>query len=507
MNISTIKIQVITLLFFSFLVVKNTYASVSSEVLTTDHYTIYYNLNNSSCAFALAGKLEDFNNNICDFLESDTLDKINIYIYDDTDKKNLPEIYDRKRDDLFVNTGRNFNLVESELYNTIFKIYLSKIKNYGKWSSAFDQSFIDAIILYPGREHQFIELIRKDIHFNMNASSINLKDIDRFSNDERRSIYTVLIDFIITNYSKKIFIQTLKDTDYYDGFFEALSEITGDSVPEIIEKFNIFLHAQNDDQAGGELDSKQLFMDSDDYTDVSFSLSDDGTVALLQKNGSSFKLVLNDGKTFKLKHSENGSIFSDIVFTGNDQIIITEIVETGSIIHTFDIMREKYLADFTFPFLYISDIKYSGEGDLIFAGRSGMASDIYSFNTNSREMTMLTESGNNFFPVKLNNRIYFISINKKNNITELNPHTGEIKALFSIDGGISHLNRDTDKSLIFSSETNGMNNIYTFELESGMLRQILKDSTSCNFPQIYGKRVYFFSYYKNSYRLFFNTAE
>jgi len=509
MKIKVIIKQILILIIAVVCLSKNSSANSGAKVLTTDNFTINYNISNSICAVALAARLESYHDKISSFLEYNSPFRINVFVSEKNNKLQLLDL----NNNIFVPTGGNFNIIEKELFSKIFMIYLHEIMRDGRGTSAIDETFINAIIQYSDTEYKYIDLLRNDLLDIKQMTSIDLENIDRLNKDEQKEVYTVLIDFIISNYGKKNLIRILKDTDYYNGFYKSLSKITGENINLISENFNVFLHKQKSDSSAKTSNKKQLLHEIDEFTDISYSVSVNDIAAVLQQNKNDFRLLLKSRQncsTIKLVHNEGGSFFADVVFLNNDTLALVENVKSGSIIHIYDIKNFKFINEISIPYLFISDINPLNDSSLIFSAMCGFRSDIYTFKINTGELGMLTESGDNYCPVVVNNKIYFISNTNKNSIVEMDTISGKLKTIFSSEQAISHLNCVNEKMLVFSKKMNGLDDIFTFDLQAGNLRQITRNNNSNLAPQISGNYFYFFSFYKYKYQLFldvYNPAE
>jgi len=339
-------------------------------------------------------------------------------------------------------------------------------------------------------------------------TAIDLKRIEKYNKYEQFAVYTAFIDFIISSYGKKIFVQSLKDLDYYNSFIESLSKISGDTVFSISDNFNAYLHDRKSDLTHG-FDKKNLFFSEiDKFTDVSYSIAENHQVAVLKRNEKLYKCILKNGvseSSMILANSEAESIFSDLVFISNDQIAFLEVLESGSIVHIYDIKTNKFMNKFFFPLLFISDINPLGDKKLIFSATSGLKSNLYTVILASGEIDILTESGSNYCPVFLNDKVYFISRGSRSSIVELNTKSLEKKILFSTDQKIYNLNhaKTVSSKLIFNLGMDGIDNIFLYDLKYGDLHQITSENNSHLYPDLSGTNIYFFSFYRGEYRLFF----
>lgn len=510
------KSQIIIIILSILFITKNSSAISTEKVLTTDHFKINYNQNNSSLAVTVALKSESCNDSITTFLELESPSRINIFISENSGQK----IY-RKVNDLYVESNGNFDLSEKALYQNIFMVYLHNIFQNRKGFKITGESFVSAIIQYPGLERGMIETQINDLVNYSQISSIDLTGIGKYSNDEQTIIYIALTDFIISSYGKNIFIQSLKDTAYYDNYFLSLSKITGIPIMTISDNFNTFLCKYKHQQSEESENNKKLFHDIDEFSDISYSISVNNSVAVLQKNINIFRLLLKSGENFNsisLEQSECESFYSDVMFFDNNRIALIEILKSGSTIHIFDIKNNKFSDKKFLPSLFISAIAPADDSNnssekhynMIFSALCGSSSDIYTFNIETGDFNVLTENGYNYFPVSLKDKIYFVSNTDKGSIIESDFKSGKIKTLFSTERKIFHLAVADENTVVFSTKINGLENIFSFDLTSGKLCQVTSDSHSNLSPRITGKKIYFLSFYRSKYRLFFdiyNPAE
>jgi len=504
-------IIILTVLFIS----GNSFAFSAVKVLTTDHFKINYDMDNRGFAVAVAVKSESYNDKISAFLETEPPVKVNIFLSGYSNSRFFRKTSDKVSNDLFFSTSGNFNIIESELYTDIFLIYLNNILQDSNGYKIIGENFINAIIQYPGLDHVFIETRINDLVNVSLISSIDLTEIGYYNRDEQVIIYTGLIDFVIKAYGKKKFIQSLKDAGYYGNFYLSLANITGDSIKAISDNFNAFLYKRKAVLPLEPGSKKQFLNDIDEFSDISYSIFKNTTVAVLQKNNCRFRLLLKIGentKIIQLDHSESESFFSGTVFINEDQIAIVEILESGSTIHIFDIRNNKFLDKKFLPSLFISsinhadDIKKSQEShyNLIFSARCGLTSDIYTFNIKNGDFNIITETGNNYYPVSSGDKVYFVSNTDKYCIIESDSVSCAMKTIFTAEMEISYLSITDENKLIFLTKINGLENIYTIDLSSGNLQQITTDSHSKLAPQVSGKNIFFLSFYKGRYRLFFD---
>lgn len=510
-----LKLHITILTFTILFITKSSFPTFSEKVLITDHFKIDYNIKISGFAASIAVKSESINDIITSFLEIENPSRITISISDNDQRNFFIKRYSNTGNKLFISSGCNYSLVEKKLYREIFELYLETLFQDSKSDRIIGKNFIDAVIEYPANDHDHIAMKINDL---VNASQINavdLKRIDEYESDDQIGIYTAFIDFIISKYGKNIFIQSLKDTAYYGDFFISLSSITGTTLKEVSDGFNTYLGKHKSAETAVNGNNRQLFHKIDDFNDISFSLISD-EAAVLQKNGNMFRMLLKTGdlvKYIRLARTDNESYFSDLVFVDNKKIALVEILQAGSAIRIFDIGSGEFI-DYKFlPALFISSInKIEGGEDsagfinkVIFSAISGSESDIFSFELNSGNLEILTESGVNYFPVYYRDKIYSISNTGKGSIIESDIRTGTTRTLFSAEKNISGLNIVDGKTLFFSTWTNGSENIFSFDITSGMLRQITLTAGSNFRPLILNKKMYYLSFHKNCYRLFYDS--
>lgn len=480
----------------------SSYALESSEILNTDHFIIQFDVNNSSCAAALAPRLESYHELITSFLDTEITNKVKI-VLTTHDNENLQII--KNNSELYIFTDSNLNDPEQNIYGDIFSLYLQNVTLNAGGRSSLDKNFTSALMRYPITEHKFTELIINDFAVNSGITAVKFKNIKTYNNEIQFSIYTVLIDFIISDYNKKILMQSIKDADYYEGFYKALCAITGDSETVIEEKFNTYLSIQKSG-SDAESDIKTLILKNDDgFTDISFDISGNGQIAVIQKKAGSFRLLLKKGEkdtVTYLNGSQKNSIFNDIDFAGNDKLALTETDKTGSTIHIFDTESNKITFSIFIPYLFISDINHLKGDEYIFSAVCGFTSDIYRLDITGRKFSIITESGNNYSPVMLNDKIYFISDTSKSSIMELDNKSGELKTLFSTDQKISHLDSSAGDKLVFSLKINGLEKIYAFDIKSGGLQRLTNEPASNILPRASEAGIFYFSFFKSKYRIF-----
>ena len=287
-------------------------ASAYDKTLITDHFTINFNTRTSAYTFAIASKLEAYNSIISSFFEMDFLERVNVHVYYNQSSSSADN------NTIYVSTAENFLDTQERIYRELFLIYLERLMHSGGLSR-LDKNFIEALISFPGTEHKTEQKKEQEIH-------------------------TLFIRYIISNYGKKIFIQSLKDTKYYDGFYKSLSGITGEGIDKISDNFNLFL----------------------------------------QKNGKD----ISDIKNAERPLNDKGDKFRDRSFTVslNNLTVTAEVIKTGSKIHLFNIAENKITDSFFIPMLFIKEINLANSETLIFSAYCGLNIDVYTFNIKSREL-------------------------------------------------------------------------------------------------------------------------
>ena len=494
-------IFLITVLFLS----KSSYSDYADRTIATPHFIINYNTNISSYAVMLSSELESCNNQISVFFETDMLERVHVFITEGNAKAVTAEELNSKYNKIYISSSENFNDVKSEIYRKIFLIHLRKIIQNENLTSVIDESFIDAILQYTLSDKHFINTILFDLVNNEQINTADTDKIKKLNKEQQQGIYTAFIDFVISGYGKKILIQSLKDCGYYNGVFNSISMITGDSIPVISEKFTSWLLKHKSTNTIEQRNGKITIHKDDGFIDCLYSLSEDEQSAVIQiKNGKS-RIIFKNGleeQIISLKNTESTSYFSDIDFINNNQLIIIEVLQNGSSILLYDILQKKFHQKVLLPFLFITHASTFNNESLIFSAVCGKESNIYTFNMTNSEFNILTESGNNHMPLMLNNKAYFVSSGDNNKITEMDATTGKIKTLFSTDSKISDLNRVDDDTVIFSMHISNQDSIYTMNVNSNALKKISINNLSIMKPEISGKHIYFFSFYKSRYKLF-----
>ena len=301
-------------------------------------------------------------------------------------------------------------------------------------------------------------------------------------------------------------IQSLKDADYYNGFLESLSAITGDSREKIL--YSLKLYIDKEKQRGPVLQGKDvnIVCRSDDYSDIGVSISGNGQSAVLQERESRYRILMKRGedeKVLVLKKSENGSFFSSLLFLNNNLIGTVENVKSGSVIHLYNTESDS-IRKLNVPYLYISDINPVNTETVVFSATCGINSNIYTININTGELTILMDSGNNFSPVLLKDKLYYVSRLKDYRIIELNILSGDLKTIYTSPGRISRIKPGNENELLFSMNTGGFYNIYSIDPRSGNQRPVILNKNYNLLSLVSGRYIYYLSYYKSSYRLFMN---
>jgi hypothetical protein len=497
------KIIRFLLLFIIFLFCTgNSYALSSSEILNTDHFIIQFDSKSSSCAAALATRLESYHEIITSFLDIEITNRVEIFLAAHDNEK-LQII--KNSSALYISTDGNLIDPDKNIYSDIFNLYLQNITINAGGNSSIDKNFINALMCYPVTDQKFTELIINDLAANSGITDVQFKNIETYDNEIQFAVFTALITFIISDYNKKILMQSIRDTHYYDGFYKALSSITGDSESVIAEKFNVYLLKQKS-VSDAESDNKTLVLKNDDgFTDISFDISGNGQIAVIQKKTGSYRLLLKRGENetvISLNSSQKGSIFNDIDFAGDDKLALSETGKTGSTVHVFDTESNKMTVSIFIPYLFISDINHFKNNEYIFTAGCGLTSGIYTLNTSDGKFSIITESGNYYSPIMIKDKIYFISAAAESNIMEFDKKSNELKTLFSTDQKISHLDSAAEGKLIFSLKLNGLENIYTLDIKSGNLQRITNGASSNILPRVSETGIFYFSFYKSKYRIF-----
>jgi len=506
MRIKSTRIKIIFLITTAIFFSKSSSVLSNPKILATDHFIINYNLDNSSCAFAISAKMESCYESISSFLEYETSGKIEVFITDEKQPyNNTTSLITNGA--LTISAYRNFNSFDNLLYIDIFKIFLDEILNNRKFSETVEKTFLEQIINYASSERNFIDLVLNDLVNFENISYVKLNEINKYRIDEQQIIYTALIDYIISTYGKKILLQSLLDSFYYKGFFKSLSMITGDHEQIITENFNTFIKNQRSLISVNNNIKKILLNKNIEFRDISYSISEKGQLAVLQKKDNDSRLLLKNEKNdieINLKHSENCSDYNKINFIGKNMLSVIEITGSGSILHIYDIEHSRFLKKFSLPYIFISEIKSESDKSLIFSAMCGINSDIYSINLNTGEFTVLTETGCNTSPVAIGGKIYFILKTNKTDLIEMNRSSGEIKTLYSTVNNISRLNLTDENKIIFSINSNSVYSSVFCDLRSGNITPLIGDINTSLETELNRNTIYFFSYYMGKYRIFFS---
>ncbi len=489
----------------AFFVSGSAYAVNSSRTLTTSHFIIKYNISESNPAILLSLDIESIYDTISSFLNFDPLEKIHVNVTEDLSSM-IPtaELY-QDNNFLSVYAGGDYNRIKSELHDKLFTVFLRKLIQTQNITSVIDENLFWALTRYPVTSREFQNIKLNDLVNIEGLNLIKLNKISKFNKNQQQIIYSAFIDFIISSYGKKILIQSLKDTVYYNGFLKSISMITGYSAADIENGFNSWLlQYKSDDrlQTDGKM---ELIHFNDEYNDSSYSISDDGQSAILQMKDDKYRILLKSAKPEEiiyLKNSEAGSSFNELFFIGNSRIAVIEILQTGSKIFLYDIPGKNFFKTIPLFHLFISEIKYSGEGTFIFSAMCGSHSDIYTIEIKTGQFNILTESGNNYSPIILDNKVYFVSMNDKSDIRELDNNTGGVKSIFSAEGKLTDLNRVDNHTFTFSMNINGKDTLYVMNTKSGSFIRVNIASPSILKPRITGRYIYFFSFFKSRYRLF-----
>jgi len=402
------RVGTIILIILILLTHKISHSSVNDKTLITDHFVINFNTQASAYAIAIATRLEAYNHIICSFFEMDFLERVNVYVYYNKSSSNADNIY--------LSSDTNFFDTEIKIYEELFFIYLARLMH-GGGLTKINKNFIEALLSYPMVEQSqnYLKLILNDLLNISLISSVDIENLGAYSDAVQREIYTVFTHYVISNYGKKILIQSLKDTKYYNGFFRSLSSITGESINKISDGFNLFLRKSREDISDIKNTGRLVIGMDDGFSDVSFSIIDENRVVILQQYKDDYRFVLIEmgmKKVIYLKLSGKGSCFNNIVSLDNNLIAITEIMKNGSKIHLFDITAHNFTDNFFLPLVFIRDINSANNEIIVFSAYCGLTNDIYSFNIKNREFKVINGSGYNNHPVTIGNKIYYISLYK-----------------------------------------------------------------------------------------------
>ncbi|PKL17977.1 MAG: hypothetical protein CVV49_08255 [Spirochaetae bacterium HGW-Spirochaetae-5] len=354
-------------------------------------------------------------------------------------------------------------------------------------------------------DRQFQNIMLNDLVNIEKITPVSVNKISSINPAKQQLVYSAFIDFIISRYGKKVLIQSLKDAVYYKGPFNSITMITGDSAETIEREFNSWLLLYKSGcRQTTDAEIKLIHM-SDDYKDSFYSVSDEGQIALLQVKDNQYRIFIknqSDGEMIPLKKTGTQSSFNGLIFLGKSRFAVIEILTEGSKLLIYNIPEKKILKEIHLPYLFIDEVKYSDKEKFIFSARCGSHSDIYTFDIKTDQFNILTESGKNYSPLILNNKAYYVSESDKSSITELDLSTGESKSIFSSERKISDLNRVNNHTFTFFMNLNGTDTLYIMDTLSGNFTRIKTDSLSIFKPQIAGRHIYFFSFFKGSYRLF-----
>jgi len=500
----------ILILFLIFIILsahKISQASTDDKILITDHFVVNFNIETGAYAFAIATRIEAYNSVITSFLETDFIERVNVFIYNNRSKYMSSSINDR----INIFADENFFDTEKSIYENIFFLYLEKLMHGSEGLTQINKNFIEALISFSRIEQKHLNVILSDLINELLLSSIDIENMDSLNESVQQEIYTAFTYYAISNYGKKIFIQSLKDTAYYNGFFQSLSNITGESINKISEGFNLFLQKKGKDISHIKNNGRLLIDRDDKFSDVSFSIIGESKVVILQKDKDKYRFLLKDRdevKEINLKLSEQGSYFNNIVSLDNNFIAVSEIVKNGSRIFLFDLIKNDFTDSLLIPMVFIRDINPINNEAFIFSAYCGLTSDIYTFNIKSREFKVITESGNNSYPLMIGNKIYYISylnrnnIIDKNNIIELDMLSGKKNTLFSTDMKILYLKPVNDKALIYSINLNGCDTVYIYNLTSGKMEKIINAICLNNMAYVFNKYIYYISLHKGMSRIF-----
>ena len=483
---------------------RNIIASDNGKILETDHFIIKSELKSGSHSIAFAQKLETYHGIITSFIEYEPLQKTNVLIIQEKNfSAFLPDLF-ITGNQLIINSDEHFYDPENILYNKLFISYLEKSMNSRSPSSVLDNTFLNSLLNYSISGSNVIGVVVNDLVNNMGLLTVDLKNIRKYKSSIQEIIYTAFIEYIISTYGKSILTQSVKDAYYYDNIFNALSIITGTSGEDIVKGFNHYLSGYKNSVNKNEI-KKILDTGDNEYTNISFAILKND-IAVLQKNKETYRILLKNStgsRIIELKHSEKDSSFNDVIFIKNNSVIVTEIINKGSVILIYDINSKKINNKFILPYMYLTSSCTDDENYLIFTALCGQYSDIYMINLLTGRLDNITESGNNYYPVKIKDRLYCISVTDKCSIIEIIKHSGEVRTLFSTNQKISDLSVMDENYLIFTMEMNGISNIYRLNVQGKNLSQITNGRCLNHTPRFLNNKIYYFSYHKSRYRIFF----
>jgi hypothetical protein len=481
------------------------YAVDSIRTLTSSHFIINYNISESNPAIKLSSDLESMYDTISRFLEIDPLEKIHLKITKDLTSITPADEFNQNYEFISIYPEGDYNRIKSELYDRLFTVFLRKLIQTQNITSVIPENFIQALRRYPVMNRQLQNVMLNDLVNIEGLTSISLNQISTLNTTQQQLVYSAFIDFIISSYGKKILIQSLKDAVYYNGFFNSITMITGDSAGTIETGFNSWLLQYKSGSRLETDDRMKLIHLKDECENSSYSISDDGQIALLQIKDNQYRIFLKNKTSEEiiyLKKTGIQSSFNELIFVSKSRLAVVEILLNGSKILIYDIPGKKIVKQIPLSQLFIDEIQYSEKNKFIFSAWCGSHSDIYTFDIETDQFNIITESGNNYYPLILNNKAYYVSVSDKNNIRELDLSSGEIKSIFSSERKISDLNKVNNHTFTFFMNLNGADTLYIMDTQSGNLNRINTASPSISKPQITGRHIYFFSFFKGRYRLF-----
>jgi hypothetical protein len=500
---------ILFLYILQFITPQKIFASDNTRILITDHFIIKTEAENSNCSVAFAEKLEKYHSLIINFIEYEPLSKMNISVIGG---RNFPSVfYDitGPGNQLVIDHEGNFYDSENILYNKLFNSYLRISMNNKEPASVMPGDFLNALMKYTDSGSKFTAVIVNDLVNNLDLLPLDVGIIEKYNSFVRESIYTAFIDYVVTVHGRKVLSQSVKDAYYYDNIFNSLSMITGSTVDEINKGFNLYLSAYRKDSVKKNVN--KIFFDTGDdgFKDISFTVLNNN-ISVLQENKGDYRILYRNGayaKTINLKHSEKNSRYNDIIYIGDNLIAVSEILGNGGTVFIYDMTKDRLIRRFELPYIFPTALSRYDQTHLLFSAFCGSKSDVFTLNSETGEVNNITESGNFFSPARLNNSLYCISITDKYSIIEISGDTGKKKIIFSTNQKLAGLGTIDGNRLVFSMEMNGLTEIYSIDVHGENLRQITGDMCMNHFPRFSGNSIYFFSYYKSRYRIFFTASE
>ncbi len=501
----TFFLQILLIVLSGLFISKSSYSFDAERIITTSHFIISYTVTDSNPALVLASELEISHNIISGFIEIDPLEKIHVNLSGGSSIIDSGAELKILQGVLYVPMSENFNTIKNKLYSKLFYIYLQKLMHYENLTVIPGENLVEAIIQYPLMERHVLNAMLYDLVNIEKITAIDPGKIDRFNKYQQGVIYNLFIDFIISSYGKKILIQSLKDTVYYSGLINSISMITGDTSSAIADNFNLWLLKFNAENRLESLTEKKSISAEDGFQNCAYSISENGLSALLQLKDNSYRIFIKNtgaGQILKLAETENNSYYNEIVFMNENQLIIIEVVQNGSRILLYDISKKEFSKAVLIPYLFISEAASSENNMILFSADCGAKSDIYTYNIYTEQLEILTVSGINRFPVRMNKKVFCISGINSGSIVELYKTTGESRVLFSAERRISYLKKVNEETVTFLMNINGRDSMYIMNVLTGNMQKINLNDISILKPQISGRYLYFFSFYKSKYQFF-----